>query len=317
MSANTYLKKLPQPLDRRGFAMEVIESPDAARTFVNALRAQGRTVGFVPTMGALHEGHLSLVQSALSCDSVVASIFVNPTQFGPHEDLDKYPRTLTEDLEKLEAAGVTAVFVPTNRQMYPDGFSTTIEPPSVSEPLEGTCRPGHFRGVATIVLKLLNAMPVSHAYFGKKDYQQWRVIEAMVRDLDVGTKIIGCETVREPDGLAMSSRNRYLTDRERERALLISKTLQSVEAAFQAGEAETSILEAGMRRMLLNEDGNDTTETSAGTHAANCIDELQYASIVCAKDLSPLPFIDRPAVALIAGMVGTTRLIDNRELGQV
>lgn len=148
--------------------MEVFDSPDAARTFVSALRSQGRTVGFVPTMGALHEGHLSLVKSALSCDAAVASIFVNPTQFGPTEDLDKYPRTLTADLEKLKAAGVSAVFVPTKEQMYPDGFSTSVEPPRVSETLEGTCRPGHFRGVVTVVLKLLNALPVSHAYFGKK-----------------------------------------------------------------------------------------------------------------------------------------------------
>jgi pantoate--beta-alanine ligase len=295
--------------------MEVFDSPDASRAFVSALRSQGRTVGFVPTMGALHEGHLSLVESALSCDAAVASIFVNPTQFGPNEDLEKYPRTLTADLEKLQSAGVSAVFVPTKEQMYPDGFSTSVEPPRISETLEGTCRPGHFRGVVTVVLKLLNALPVTHAYFGKKDYQQWRVIEAMARDLDLGTKIIGCETVREADGLALSSRNRYLTDEGRARALLLSETLQSVETAYQAGETQTAILNANMQRMLLGQNADGTAATHANTPSLHRLDALQYANIVSAQDLTPLSSIDRPAVALIAGMIGTTRLIDNRELG--
>lgn len=295
--------------------MEVFDSPDASRAFVSALRSQGRTVGFVPTMGALHEGHLSLVESALSCDAAVASIFVNPTQFGPNEDLDKYPRTLTADLEKLQSAGVSAVFVPTKEQMYPDGFSTSVEPPRISETLEGTCRPGHFRGVVTVVLKLLNALPVSHAYFGKKDYQQWRVIEAMARDLNLGTKIIGCETVREADGLALSSRNRYLTDEGRARALLLSETLQSVETAYQAGETQTAILQANMQRMLLGGNADSTAAANANTSSPHRLDALQYANIVSAQDLTPLSSIDRPAVALIAGMIGTTRLIDNRELG--
>ncbi|MAI33856.1 MAG: pantoate--beta-alanine ligase [Rubripirellula sp.] len=291
--------------------MEVFNSPEAARVFVSALRSQGRTVGFVPTMGALHAGHLSLVESARSCDAVVASIYVNPTQFGPNEDLAKYPRTLNADLEQLRSAGVSAVFVPTNEQMYPDGFSTTVEPPRVSETLEGTCRPGHFRGVVTVVLKLLNAVPASHAYFGKKDYQQWRVIEAMSHDLNVGTKIIGCETVREADGLAMSSRNRYLTVEQRARALLLSETLQHVETAFRGGEIQTDILQNSMRRMLLGENVSATTANAPNLHR---LDTLQYAQIVSAHDLTPLSSIDRPAVALIAGMIGTTRLIDNREL---
>ncbi len=295
--------------------MEVFEAPDAARAFVSALRSQGRTVGFVPTMGALHEGHLSLVNAALSCDAAVASIFVNPTQFGPNEDLDKYPRTLAADLEKLKSAGVSAVFVPSKEQMYPNGFSTGVEPPSISETLEGTFRPGHFRGVATVVLKLLNALPVTHAYFGKKDYQQWRVIEAMVRDLDVGTKIIGCETVREMDGLAMSSRNRYLSNEERSRALLLSETLQYVETAYQAGENQTAILQDHMRRMLLGENIDDAGIAHANTQSSHRLDTLQYASIVSAHDFTPLSTIDRPAVALIAGLIGPTRLIDNRELG--
>lgn len=296
--------------------MEVFDSPDAARVFVSALRAQGRTVGFVPTMGALHEGHLSLVKTALSCDAAVASIFVNPIQFGPNEDLDKYPRTLAADLEKLKSAGVAAVFVPTKEQMYPDGFSTGIEPPSIGATLEGVCRPGHFRGVVTVVLKLLNALPVSHAYFGKKDYQQWRVIEAMVRDLNVGTRIIGCETVREADGLAMSSRNRYLSDAERTRALLLSETLQYVETAYQAGENQTAILQDHMQRMLLGKNNGNGDTGKPEPPSSHRLDTLQYASIVSAHDFQPLATIDRPAVALIAGMVGTTRLIDNRELGR-
>ena len=306
--------------------MEVFESADAARAFVGTLRSEGRTVGFVPTMGALHEGHLSLVKSALSCDAAVASIFVNPTQFGPNEDLDKYPRTLTADLEQLKSAGVAGVFVPTKEQMYPDGFSTSVEPPRISETLEGAYRPGHFRGVVTVVLKLLNALPVSHAYFGKKDYQQWRVIEAMARDLDVGTEIIGCETVREADGLAMSSRNRYLSNQERTRALLLSETLKYVETAYQAGETQTSILQAHMQRMLLGENIDDTDAVNPDavntdpvkpdTPSRHRLDTLQYATIVSAHDFTPLSIIDRPAVALIAGMVGTTRLIDNHELGQ-
>ncbi|MAI73112.1 MAG: pantoate--beta-alanine ligase [Rhodopirellula sp.] len=295
--------------------MEVFHSPEAARAFVNTLRSQGRTIGFVPTMGALHEGHLSLVESARSCDAVVASIFVNPTQFGPHEDLAKYPRSLDADLAELRSAGVSAVFVPTTENMYPYGFSTTVEPPRISETLEGTYRPGHFRGVVTVVLKLLNAVPASHAYFGKKDYQQWRVIEAMARDLDVGTKIIGCETVREGDGLAMSSRNRYLTVDQRPRALLLSKTLQYVETAYQAGETQTDILQENMRRMLLGENVDGATSTNVNISDLHRLDTLQYASIVSSHDLTPLSSIDRPAVALIAGMIGTTRLIDNRELG--
>jgi pantoate--beta-alanine ligase len=297
--------------------MEVFDSPDAARTFVTALRSQGRTVGFVPTMGALHDGHLSLVKSARSCDAAVASIFVNPTQFGPNEDLEKYPRTLTTDLEKLQAAGVSAVFVPTKQQMYPDGFSTSVDPPHVADTLEGICRPGHFRGVATVVLKLLNALPVSHAYFGKKDYQQWRVIEAMARDLNLGTKIVGCETIREPDGLALSSRNRYLNDADRDRALLLSKTLRQIETAYQSGETRTDILQASMRQMLVGEHPVESDTVIKDAASQGRLDTLEYATIVSAEDLTPLAAIDRPAVALIAGVIGTTRLIDNRELLQI
>ena len=296
--------------------MEVIHSPDDARRYVWSLRTQGRTVGLVPTMGALHEGHLSLVKAAGTCDSTVATIFVNPTQFRPNEDLDKYPRSLDEDLEQLKNAGVKAVFVPDQERMYPKGFSSYVEPPEVAKPLEGICRPGHFRGVTTVVLKLLQAIPASHAYFGKKDYQQWRVIEAMVRDLNVGTKIIGCPTVRESDGLALSSRNRYLDPEQRRRALLLSKALSKTEAEFRAGETQTEELQQCMRRTLLGLD-NAAAATVGSEHGSTPnqgMDKIDYAAIVAADTLTTLSSLDRPAVAVIAGYVGKTRLIDNREL---
>lgn len=297
--------------------MEVFDSPDSAREYVGSFRSRGQTVGFVPTMGALHEGHLSLVHSARSCDVAVASIFVNPTQFGPTEDLEKYPRTLDADLEKLRTAGVSAVFVPTKEQMYPDGFSTWVESPRIGETLEGICRPGHFRGVATVVLKLFQALPATHAYFGKKDYQQWRVIEAMARDLNVGTEIIGCETVREADGLALSSRNRYLSENDRERALLLSAALNQVEKSYVSGEARTEILQIQMRELLLGQQPTATNTLSDASGKVPRLDTLDYATIVSAEDLTPLTSIDRPVVALIAGSIGTTRLIDNRELQRI
>ncbi len=297
--------------------MEVFDSPDSAREYVGSFRSRGQTVGFVPTMGALHEGHLSLVHSARSCDVAVASIFVNPTQFGPTEDLEKYPRTLDADLEKLRTAGVSAVFVPTKEQMYPDGFSTWVESPRIGETLEGICRPGHFRGVATVVLKLFQALPATHAYFGKKDYQQWRVIEAMASDLNVGTEIIGCETVREADGLALSSRNRYLSENDRERALLLSAALNQVEKSYVSGETRTEILQIQMRELLLGQQPTATNTLSDASGTVPRLDTLDYATIVSAEDLTPLTSIDRPVVALIAGSIGTTRLIDNRELQRI
>ena len=296
--------------------MEVIHSPDDARRYVWSLRSQGRTVGLVPTMGALHEGHLSLVKAAGTCDSTVATIFVNPTQFRPDEDLDKYPRSLDEDLEQLKNAGVKAVFVPDQERMYPEGFSSYVEPPEVAKPLEGICRPGHFRGVTTVVLKLLQAIPASHAYFGKKDYQEWRVIEGMVRDLNVGTKIIGCPTLRESDGLALSSRNRYLDPEQRRRALLLSKALSKTEAEFRAGETQIEELQQCMRRTLLGLD-NAAAATVGSEHGSTPIqgmDKIDYAAIVAADTLTTLSSLDRPAVAVIAGYIGKTRLIDNREL---
>ena len=283
--------------------MKILNSPAEAREFVMQLRSEHHTVGLVPTMGALHEGHLSLVQhSNQTCQRTVASIFVNPTQFAPGEDLDKYPRTIEQDLEMLDDEGVAGVFIPAIESMYPEGYSTSIEPPEVARSLEGVFRPDHFRGVTTVVMKLFQCLPASHAFFGKKDFQQFKVIEAMVRDLNVGIKVVPCETVREQDGLALSSRNRYLNKEQRERALLLSKALSQIERMTNADQNDIPTLENAMRKTLLG----------AGDQAG--VDKIDYATIVSAETLVSLSTLDRPAVALIAAYVGETRLIDNREL---
>ena len=285
--------------------MEVIHSPDVARDFVWSLRREGKTLGLVPTMGALHEGHLSLVRISRSqCDATIATIFVNPTQFAPNEDLDKYPRTLEQDCQLLRAEGVSAVFVPSKEVMYPDGFSTMVEPPAIARTLEGVFRPEHFRGVATVVLKLFQCVPCDCAVFGRKDYQQWKVVEAMVRDLNVGIEIIAGEIIREEDGLAMSSRNRYLSQPDRVRALMISKALQEAREAVSGGQLDAPALQQQMRQTLMG-------ITASGQKTGQGVDKVDYAVIVDAETLVPIMELDRPAVALIAAHVGSTRLIDN------
>jgi len=280
--------------------METLSTPDEARRFTRALQNHGQRVGLVPTMGALHEGHLSLVHlSTQQCDATIATIFVNPTQFGPSEDLNRYPRTLEQDCQLLKDAGVAAVYVPNTDDMYPPGFSTYVDPPEIARTLEGACRPEHFRGVTTVVMKLFQSIPADCAFFGKKDYQQWKVIEAMTRDLDVGIEIVAGEIVREPDGLALSSRNRYLDHNERQRALRLSMALGAAATAVAEGEKDTSVLQDRMRQILVQGDG---------------VDQIDYATIVSDQTLIPLHQLDRPAVALIAARVGKTRLIDNREL---
>src|SRR4051812_30848602 len=255
-----------------------------------------RKVGLVPTMGALHEGHLSLVRRAKSeCDVAVATIFVNPAQFGPQEDFSKYPRTLDADLKALQSANCDLVFIPSREEMYPLGASTFVEPPAVAQPLEGVCRPGHFRGVATIVLKLLNVVPADRAYFGQKDYQQALVIERMVADLNLPIQVVVCPIVREPDGLAMSSRNRYLSASERHQALALSRALKMVQGNLSRGERDVAVLNRQMQQTL----------EAAG------IERIDYATIADARTLAEMTRLDRPAVALIAALVGTTRLIDN------
>jgi pantoate--beta-alanine ligase len=279
--------------------LRVFTSPDAIQAAFLDLRRQGKRIGFVPTMGALHAGHISLVERARElADVVVASIFVNPTQFGPQEDLQKYPRTLDGDLRGLCAAGCELVLVPSAAEIYPPGFSTYVEPPAVAQPLEGLCRPGHFRGVATVVLKLFQIVPAHIACFGQKDYQQLQVIKRMVEDLAVPIEIVGCPTVREADGLAMSSRNRYLSAAERQQALSLSRALDQAVQMVQGGERNAKSIAAAMKETL---------------HKAG-IEKLDYAVVADPNTLAELSTIERSAVALIAAHVGSTRLIDNRIL---
>ncbi|MEM7473480.1 MAG: pantoate--beta-alanine ligase [Planctomycetota bacterium] len=275
--------------------MKIVESTHEAYAHVNHWRMEGQSVGLIPTMGALHEGHYSLVrQSVTDCDLTVATIFVNPTQFGPDEDLERYPRTLEADLAGLRELGTDLVFVPTKETLYPPGFSTYVDEPDAAAPLEGEFRPGHFRGVMTIVMKLFQILPATIAYFGQKDFQQVTVIRRMVEDLNVPIRVVGCPTVREQDGLAMSSRNRYLTQEQRKRALCLNRALSAVSRLLDDGERQVAKLENAMREVL---DG----ET----------DSIDYARVVDSMHLQSLETVDRPAVALIAAQVGTTRLIDN------
>ncbi len=266
---------------------------------VIAARANGRSIGLVPTMGALHEGHLSLVRaSRAECDLTLVTIFVNPTQFGPQEDFSRYPRTLEKDLQGLGRCGVDVVFAPAKDEIYPAGFSTYVDPPKVAEPLEGSCRPGHFRGVATVVLKLFNIIPADVAYFGQKDYQQSLVIRRMAQDLNVRTDIRVCPIVREPDGLAMSSRNVYLNADERQQALAISRSLNLAADMVRQGELDAAVIKAKMRQVLAD----------AG------ITRVDYVALAAPETLEEMSRIDVPAMALIAAHVGNTRLIDNCRL---
>jgi pantoate--beta-alanine ligase len=250
-------------------------------------------------MGALHAGHLSLVKQAKKdCELAVATIFVNPTQFGPNEDFSKYPRTLERDLEQLDNAGCDYVFVPSSEQIYAPGHSTFIEPPSVASRWEGEIRPGHFRGVATVVLKLFMMVPAQVAFFGRKDYQQVAVIRAMVEDLNLPIRIEVCDTIRESDGLAMSSRNRYLSSTERARALGLWRALQGAQELVQQGERDVGKIELAMQQVLL----------------AAPVDSIDYARVVDAQTMEPLQQIEEVAVAIIAARFGSTRLIDNLTL---
>jgi pantoate--beta-alanine ligase len=280
--------------------VKIVESPVEAYAHIDHWRKEGLSIGLVPTMGALHSGHLTLVsRSREECDITVASIFVNPTQFGPHEDFGKYPRTFEDDCNGLRGLGTDLLFAPSRESLYPDGFSSYVDPPNVAQPLEGICRPGHFRGVATIVLKLFQILPANIAYFGQKDFQQLAVIRRMVEDLNVPIRIVGCETVRESDGLAMSSRNRYLSPEGRLAARSLWNALTIARQMLEAGNADVAQLEKAMQDRLY-EGGAE---------------RIDYARIVDRETLAPLVQLDRPAVALIAAYVGSTRLIDNMQLG--
>ena len=280
--------------------LRIIIDPAQMQQRVQELRdVYGSRVTLVPTMGALHEGHLSLVRAAQRTNQpVVVSIFVNPAQFGPQEDFQQYPRTLESDLQALSAAGCSYVFLPRREAMYPSGFSTYVDPPAVAEPLEGVCRPGHFRGVVTVVLKLFEIVPASLAFFGQKDYQQALVIRRMVKDLNVPIEIITCPTVREADGLALSSRNRYLSPAERQQALALSQSLDLAAKMVKEGQRDSAVVVKEMRA-LLNRAG---------------IERIDYVAIADPETLAEMPQIVQPVVALVAAFVGATRLIDNRIL---
>lgn len=255
-----------------------------------------RTLGLVPTMGALHDGHLSLVHRALSeCDVVVASIFVNPTQFAPGEDFDIYPRTFDADCALLEAAGVTLLFAPSAAEMYPSGATTFVEVAELGDRLDGASRPGHFRGVATIVAKLFNIVTPDRAFFGQKDAAQIAVLRAMVRDLDIPVRLVACPIVREPDGLAMSSRNRNLSRTYRQRALILHRALLAADDLLRSGETRSNALRASILATL----ATDPTL------------RLDYAAIVDPATLLPVPDATRGALIAVAAWLGSTRLIDN------
>jgi pantoate--beta-alanine ligase len=258
-------------------------------------RASGLRVGFVPTMGFLHEGHRALIdESVARCDITVVSIFVNPTQFGPNEDLNRYPRALEQDHELSRNAGVSLIFVPDAGEIYLPGFQTTVEPGPIAAPLCGAVRPGHFRGVATVVTKLFNIVQPDVAFFGQKDFQQCAVIRQMVRDLNLPIQIVTVPTVREPDGLALSSRNSYLSAADRERARCLSRGLFAAQVAYWEGERD--------REKLL---------ATARAHMTE-VDQLQYLELRDAGTLEAVHgMVEQPTALCVAAYVGSTRLIDN------
>ena len=276
--------------------MEVIHTIEWMKQVSRQARAEGRLTGFVPTMGALHEGHLSLITAARrDARPVIVSIFVNPKQFGPSEDLAKYPRDVEGDRQKLEDAGVDFLFAPSVEEMYPSGFCTSVHVEGLSDCLEGRVRPGHFRGVATVVLKLLEIVAPRFAYFGRKDAQQARIIQRMTADLALDSEIVVCPIVREPDGLALSSRNRYLSPAERDAATVLYRALVKARRALKQGERDTTCIVNLMRQEF----------------AAEPLASLDYAEIVAADSFEPVMRLTRSSLVLVAARFGATRLIDN------
>jgi len=277
--------------------VETFATIASLRDFLRPHRAARRTIGFVPTMGALHEGHLSLMRRARKeCDTVVISIFVNPTQFGPTEDLARYPRDPEGDARLAESVGVDAIFAPTPDEMYRPGSATwVVQDDATARCLEGQHRPTHFRGVLTVCLKLFNIVQPHRAYFGQKDYQQALLVRRMIRDLDLPMELVVCPIVREADGLALSSRNRYLAPAEREQAASLSRGLRKAQAAVAGGERDAAKL-AGLIR----------SEIEA---AGPC--EIDYVAIADPDTLEPVAVIEGPVAALLAVRIGPARLIDN------
>lgn len=275
---------------------------DELRKTVRQLRTGGAGIGLVPTMGYLHEGHLSLVRKSRSENTAtIVSIFVNPTQFGPNEDYDAYPRDLERDVRLLEKEGVDIVFCPAPGDLYTADHSTFVTEEVVSRDLCGASRPGHFRGVCTIVLKLFNIVAPDRAYFGEKDFQQLQVIRRMVRDLNLPVQIRGCPIVREPDGLALSSRNVYLSASERQAALALNRSLKKARDQFCSGEKSAAVLVESVKRELEKEEKI----------------KVEYVELRDAGDLSVAKRVEKPAVLALAVRVGKTRLIDNTILNEV
>jgi pantoate--beta-alanine ligase len=279
--------------------MEVICRVAELKLQIKQPKRQGKTVGFVPTMGFLHEGHLSLLRQAKTAqDIVVASIFVNPLQFGPDEDYAAYPRELPRDSRLAAGAGVDILFVPSVEELYPDGFRrilTSVEVREVSDVLCGASRPGHFRGVATVVAKLFNIVEPDTAYFGQKDAQQVVVIKQMVQDLNMNVQIVTLPIVREADGLAMSSRNTYLNPAERQAALVLSKALQMAEIKLRCGDRNARRIVESMHDLIASEPAA----------------RVDYIAICDPASLAEMPVVDRPALVAVAARIGNTRLIDN------
>jgi len=281
---------MPRPMTPR-----LVATVSDLRESLACVRREGKTIGLVPTMGALHEGHLSLVRaSRAECGFTVVSIYVNPSQLGPQEDFARYPRTLEKDLGLL-AGEADLVFSPQDAEVYPSGYATWVEVGAVAEPLEGVCRPGHFRGVATIVLKLFSMVWPDAAYFGQKDYQQAAVIRRMAVDLNLPLAIRVCPIVREADGLAISSRNRYLSPEERRQATVLFKSLRLASQMVAQGHCDAAAIADEMRRTIL----------AAGPA------QIDYIAIADTATLEPVQTIEGPAVASLAVKIGNTRLIDN------
>ncbi|HET8924326.1 MAG TPA: pantoate--beta-alanine ligase [Candidatus Acidoferrum sp.] len=276
--------------------METIRTIAWMKEMARRARTENRIIGLVPTMGALHAGHLSLIERAKrDCSPVIASLFVNPKQFGPNEDFSKYPRTLESDSEKLKDAGVDALFAPEPADIYPKDFSTYVHVEGLSERLEGRSRPGHFRGVATVVMKLLQIVQPNFAYFGRKDAQQARIVAEMTRDLNLDSEVIVCPIVREADGLALSSRNVYLSADERKAATVLHRTLDAAKNELAAGTRDALELQTSLRRKL------DSERLAA----------VDYAEVVDAESFEPVVRFSKACYVLLAVFIGKTRLIDN------
>lgn len=280
--------------------MLVIKDIASMKKWCRKAKEEGKIIGFVPTMGALHEGHLSLIRKARKdCDVVVVSIFVNPTQFGPGEDFERYPRNLSQDIILCEKEGVDFVFAPSSKDMYPEGYSTWVEVSGkLTQILEGAHRPGHFRGVTTVVTKLFNIVDPHYSYFGEKDYQQALVVKRMVEDLNMDTQIVVMPTVRERDGLACSSRNSYLTGEKREAARILYKSLVEAKKMIENGEKDASRILSALENFIKKEP----------------LARIDYITLADPKTLEPVKKIEGEVVVALAVKIGDVRLIDNMRI---